>query len=194
MLYQSKYKQNGPSAFVFVSLSRNEHSSRCPLRTIPAAHGKRLFICHLNQTKMFVQMDIQVHRRGMLIYNRSLLVEMVCKLFYWKLVFCYNACCTFLMPRGAWNIQRQLLTHLYPGQFRVANSPLPQMHGFGLWKGARVTREDSTFKTLWSTGNYNPSCWEDKSSDIVHMSSQQIYYVLYSVNSIQITPFSSVIC
>lgn len=67
--------------FVFVSLSRNENSSRCPLRTIPAAHGKQLFICHLNQTKMFVEMDIQVHRKGMLIHNRSLLVDMVCKLF-----------------------------------------------------------------------------------------------------------------
>ncbi|XP_003966434.1 erythropoietin receptor [Takifugu rubripes] len=56
---------------------QNENSSRCPLRSIPAAHGKRLFICHLNQPKMFVQMDMQVHRKGMLIYNRSLLVEMV---------------------------------------------------------------------------------------------------------------------
>lgn len=69
-----------PSVFVSVSLCRNENSSRCPLRTIPTAHGKQLFICHLNRTKMFVQMDIQVHRKGMLIHNRSLLVEMVCKL------------------------------------------------------------------------------------------------------------------
>lgn len=74
-----------PSEFVFVSLIRNENSSRCPLRIIPAADSKRLFICHLNQIKLFVQMDIQVHREGMLIHNRSLFVETVCKLFCCKL-------------------------------------------------------------------------------------------------------------
>lgn len=136
-----------PSAFVFVSLRRNENSSRCPLRSIPAAHGKRLFICHLNQPKMFVQMDMEVHRKGMLIYNRSLLVEMVCKFFYCKL--CYNVC---REVHGTYK-DKQPLTHLYPGQFRAANMPLPHMRGFGLWKGARVNRENSTFKTLWSPGN-----------------------------------------
>ncbi|XP_037649156.1 erythropoietin receptor [Sebastes umbrosus] len=55
----------------------NENSSRCPLRALPAADGKRLYVCHLNQTKMFVQMDIRVHREEMLIHNRSLLIELV---------------------------------------------------------------------------------------------------------------------
>ncbi|XP_040012964.1 erythropoietin receptor [Xiphias gladius] len=56
---------------------QNENSSRCPLKALPAAGGKRLFICHLNRTQMFVQMDIQVHREGRLIHNRSLLIELV---------------------------------------------------------------------------------------------------------------------
>ncbi|XP_042360999.1 erythropoietin receptor [Plectropomus leopardus] len=56
---------------------QNENSSRCPLRVVPAAGGKRLFVCHLNQTQMFVQMDIQVHREGTLIHERSLLIELV---------------------------------------------------------------------------------------------------------------------
>lgn len=98
-----------PSEFVFVSLIRNENSSRCPLRTIPAADSKRLFICHLSRIKMFVQMDIQVHREGMLIHNRSLLVEMVCKLFCCKL--CYGICCTFLIPvRGVHGTSKRQTT------------------------------------------------------------------------------------
>ncbi|AWP18441.1 putative erythropoietin receptor [Scophthalmus maximus] len=56
---------------------QNERSSSCPLRTLPAADGKMLFICHLNQTQMFVQMDIQVRRAGRLIHNRSLLIELL---------------------------------------------------------------------------------------------------------------------
>lgn len=60
-------------------LSRNENSSRCPLRAVPTAGGKMLFVCHLNRIQMFVQMDIQVHREGILIHNRSLLIELVCK-------------------------------------------------------------------------------------------------------------------
>lgn len=60
-------------------LSRNENSSRCPLSAVPAAGGKMLIVCHLNRIQMFVQMDIQVHREGILIHNRSLLIELVCK-------------------------------------------------------------------------------------------------------------------
>uniref|UniRef100_A0A8C4GN12 Erythropoietin receptor n=1 Tax=Dicentrarchus labrax TaxID=13489 RepID=A0A8C4GN12_DICLA len=63
--------------YSFTYTYQNENSSRCPLRTVPAAGGKRLFICHLNRTQMFVQMDIQVHREGVLIHNRSLLIELV---------------------------------------------------------------------------------------------------------------------
>lgn len=59
--------------------SRKENSSRCPLRVLRAAGGKRLFICHLNRTQMFVQMDIRVDRDGTQIHSRSLLVELVCK-------------------------------------------------------------------------------------------------------------------
>lgn len=63
--------------YTFTYTYQNENSSRCPLRVLPAADGKRLFICHLNRIQMFVQMDIEVHREGMLIHNRSLLVELV---------------------------------------------------------------------------------------------------------------------
>ncbi|XP_054616488.1 erythropoietin receptor [Dunckerocampus dactyliophorus] len=56
---------------------QNENSSRCPLTVHRAHGGKRLLVCHLNRTQMFVQMDIQVHRETKLIHNRSLLVELV---------------------------------------------------------------------------------------------------------------------
>lgn len=63
--------------YSFTYTYQNENSSRCPLRALSAAGGKRLFVCHLNRTQMFVQMDIQVHREGALIHNRSLLIELV---------------------------------------------------------------------------------------------------------------------
>ncbi|XP_044036290.1 erythropoietin receptor isoform X2 [Siniperca chuatsi] len=63
--------------YSFTYTYQNENSSKCPLRVLPAAGGKRLFICHLNRTQMFVQMDIQVHREGILIHNRSLLIELL---------------------------------------------------------------------------------------------------------------------
>uniref|UniRef100_A0A3P8TQ46 Erythropoietin receptor n=1 Tax=Amphiprion percula TaxID=161767 RepID=A0A3P8TQ46_AMPPE len=63
--------------YSFTYTYQNENSSRCPLRVVPAAGGKRLFVCHLNRTQMFVEMDVQVHREGMLIHNRSLFVELV---------------------------------------------------------------------------------------------------------------------
>ncbi|CAJ1075394.1 erythropoietin receptor [Xyrichtys novacula] len=63
--------------YSFTYTYQNEKSNRCPLRTLRAVGGKRLFVCHLNRTQMFVQMDIQVHREEMLIFNRSLLVELV---------------------------------------------------------------------------------------------------------------------
>ncbi|XP_041812605.1 erythropoietin receptor [Chelmon rostratus] len=63
--------------YSFTYTYQNENSSRCPLRALPAAGGKKLFICHLNRTQMFVQMDIKVHRGGILIHNRSLLIELL---------------------------------------------------------------------------------------------------------------------
>ncbi|XP_028310892.1 erythropoietin receptor isoform X2 [Gouania willdenowi] len=63
--------------YSFTYTYQGEKSNTCPLKVLPAAGGKRLFICHLNRTKMFVQMDIQVRRDGELIYNRSLLIELV---------------------------------------------------------------------------------------------------------------------
>ncbi|XP_034567966.1 erythropoietin receptor [Notolabrus celidotus] len=63
--------------YSFTYAYQKESSNRCPLRALHAAGGKMLFICHLNQTQMFVQMDIQVSREETLIYNRSLLVDLV---------------------------------------------------------------------------------------------------------------------
>ncbi|XP_041673273.1 erythropoietin receptor [Cheilinus undulatus] len=63
--------------YTFTYTYQKENSNRCPLRALHAAGGKTLFMCHLNRTQMFVQMDIQVHREGTLIHNRSLLVELV---------------------------------------------------------------------------------------------------------------------
>ncbi|XP_069005923.1 erythropoietin receptor [Embiotoca jacksoni] len=63
--------------YSFTYTYQNENSSRCPLSVVPAAGGKRLFVCHLNRIQMFVQMDIQVHREKTLIHNRSLFIEFV---------------------------------------------------------------------------------------------------------------------
>nr|XP_046272603.1 erythropoietin receptor isoform X2 [Scatophagus argus] len=63
--------------YSFTYSYQNENSSRCPLRALPVVDGKRLFACHLNKTQLFVQMDIQIHREGIQIHNRSLLIELV---------------------------------------------------------------------------------------------------------------------
>ncbi|KAK0143672.1 Erythropoietin receptor [Merluccius polli] len=63
--------------YSFTYAYQQENSSRCPLRTQRAPHGKRRFICHLNRTQMFVQMDINVRRDGLMIHNRSLLIDLV---------------------------------------------------------------------------------------------------------------------
>ncbi|XP_076006245.1 erythropoietin receptor [Genypterus blacodes] len=55
----------------------SRESSSCPLKSFPAAGNKRLFVCHLNNPQMFVPMNINVHRDGKLILNRSLLVELL---------------------------------------------------------------------------------------------------------------------
>ncbi|KAM6914738.1 erythropoietin receptor [Lycodopsis pacificus] len=63
--------------YSFTYSYQNENSNRCPLRALPLAGGKRLFVCHLNQPQMFVQMDLRVHREGTLIHHRSLFIELV---------------------------------------------------------------------------------------------------------------------
>lgn len=63
----------------YSSPNRNENSSKCPLRVLPAPGGKLLFVCHLDKTQMFVGMEIQVHRDQTLIHKRSLLIELVCE-------------------------------------------------------------------------------------------------------------------
>lgn len=63
--------------YSFTYTYKNENSSRCPLRVVPAPNGKVLFVCHLNKTRMFVEMEIQVRREEMLIHNRTLLIDRV---------------------------------------------------------------------------------------------------------------------
>ncbi|CAG5897370.1 unnamed protein product [Menidia menidia] len=43
--------------YAFTYNYQNENSSTCPLRVLPAAGGKKLFVCHLNRIQMFVQME-----------------------------------------------------------------------------------------------------------------------------------------
>lgn len=62
--------------YTFTYTYQNERSSRCPLKVLHLARSKRLYVCHLNQTQMFVQMHIQVNREGRPIHNRSLLIEL----------------------------------------------------------------------------------------------------------------------
>lgn len=54
---------------------RNATQVECPLKTFHLTSGKKLYVCRLNKTKMFVQMDIQVNREGRLIHNRSLQIQ-----------------------------------------------------------------------------------------------------------------------
>ncbi|KAM4535080.1 erythropoietin receptor [Fundulus diaphanus] len=63
--------------YSFTYAYQNEKNSTCPLEVLPAAGGKRLFVCHLNRVQMFVQLDVQVQREGVQIYNRSLLIELL---------------------------------------------------------------------------------------------------------------------
>ncbi|KAK9535615.1 hypothetical protein VZT92_007987 [Zoarces viviparus] len=63
--------------YSFTYSYQQENSSRCPLRALPLAGGKRLFVCHLTQTQLFVQMDLEVHREERLIHHRSLFIELL---------------------------------------------------------------------------------------------------------------------
>uniref|UniRef100_A0A7N8YDD2 Erythropoietin receptor n=1 Tax=Mastacembelus armatus TaxID=205130 RepID=A0A7N8YDD2_9TELE len=63
--------------YSFTYTYQNENSNSCPLTVLPAAGGKRLFVCYFNRTQQFVQMDIRIHRDGRLIHNRSLLIELL---------------------------------------------------------------------------------------------------------------------
>ncbi|CAL8274065.1 unnamed protein product [Lota lota] len=62
--------------YSFTYTYQQQNSSQCPLRMHRVADGKRLFVCTLNSTQMFVQMDIKVQRDGVMIHNRSLLIEL----------------------------------------------------------------------------------------------------------------------
>ncbi|XP_068193193.1 erythropoietin receptor isoform X3 [Antennarius striatus] len=74
--WEEDEEKAGPvDQYSFTYTYQLENSSSCPLRVLPAAKGKSLFSCHLNQIKEFVDMDIQVHREGILIHNRSLYIE-----------------------------------------------------------------------------------------------------------------------
>ncbi|KAM6957883.1 erythropoietin receptor [Aplochiton taeniatus] len=65
--------------YSFTYAYQKEDSNRCLLRTFPVAGNRRLYVCQLHQTQMFVPLDIQVHRDDLLLYNRSLLIELVCE-------------------------------------------------------------------------------------------------------------------
>uniref|UniRef100_A0A3Q3Q0X1 Erythropoietin receptor n=1 Tax=Monopterus albus TaxID=43700 RepID=A0A3Q3Q0X1_MONAL len=76
--WEEDEERAGPvDQYTFTYTYQNENSSSCPLIVLPAAGGKRRFVCHLDRTQLFVQMDIEVHREGRLIHNRSLHIELV---------------------------------------------------------------------------------------------------------------------
>lgn len=62
--------------YSFIYKYKNERSSKCPLKAFHLTNGKKLYVCRLNQTQMFVQMDIQVNREGRPIHNRSLQIDL----------------------------------------------------------------------------------------------------------------------
>lgn len=62
--------------YSFLYTYQNERSSKCPLKAVHLTSGKKLYVCHLNQTQMFVPMDIEVNREGRPIHNRSLQIEL----------------------------------------------------------------------------------------------------------------------
>ncbi|CAK6960269.1 erythropoietin receptor [Scomber scombrus] len=74
---ENEEKAGSVDQYSFTYKYQNENSSKCPLRTLHTAGGKRLYICHLNRIQMFVEMDIQVHREAILIHNRRVLVELL---------------------------------------------------------------------------------------------------------------------
>ncbi|XP_068434896.1 erythropoietin receptor [Clinocottus analis] len=63
--------------YSFTYTYQEENASSCPLRALPAAGGKTLFVCHMDRLQMFIQMDVRVHRKGVLIHSRSLLIELL---------------------------------------------------------------------------------------------------------------------
>ncbi|XP_056262895.1 erythropoietin receptor [Pseudoliparis swirei] len=63
--------------YSFTYTYQNENASSCPLSALPAAGGKRLFVCRLDRPQMFVQMDVRVRREETLIHSRSLFIELV---------------------------------------------------------------------------------------------------------------------
>lgn len=54
---------------------QDDRRKTCPLKVFHLTNGKKLYVCHLNKTQMFVEMDIQVNRTGRLLHNRSLQIE-----------------------------------------------------------------------------------------------------------------------
>ncbi|XP_069380625.1 erythropoietin receptor [Paralichthys olivaceus] len=74
---EDEEKAGSVDQYSFTYTYQNEDSQRCPLRVVPAADGKTLFVCSLDETQLFVQMDIQVHRETKLIHDRILFIELV---------------------------------------------------------------------------------------------------------------------
>ncbi|XP_010873264.2 erythropoietin receptor [Esox lucius] len=62
--------------YSFIYTYQNENSSECNVTALPAAGGRILYFCRLSQTQLFVPLDIQVFRDGLLIHNRRLHIEL----------------------------------------------------------------------------------------------------------------------
>ncbi|KAK7940178.1 hypothetical protein WMY93_003504 [Mugilogobius chulae] len=73
--WEKDKKASSVDQYSFLYKYQNERSSKCPLKTLHLTSGRKLYVCHLNQTLMFEQMDIQVNYNGSTIHNRSLLID-----------------------------------------------------------------------------------------------------------------------
>uniref|UniRef100_A0A8C6TKD1 Erythropoietin receptor n=1 Tax=Neogobius melanostomus TaxID=47308 RepID=A0A8C6TKD1_9GOBI len=74
--WEDEERTSSVDQYSFIYTYKNERSSKCPLKAFHLTSGKKLYVCRLNQTQMFVQMDIQVKREGRPIHNRSLQIEL----------------------------------------------------------------------------------------------------------------------
>ncbi|XP_017291147.1 erythropoietin receptor [Kryptolebias marmoratus] len=74
---EDEEKAGSLDQYSFTYAYQKENSSTCRLRAVQVVGGKRLFVCRLERIQMFVQLDVQVHREGVQLYNRSLFVDLV---------------------------------------------------------------------------------------------------------------------
>uniref|UniRef100_A0AAV2KGA3 Fibronectin type-III domain-containing protein n=1 Tax=Knipowitschia caucasica TaxID=637954 RepID=A0AAV2KGA3_KNICA len=74
--WEEREEARSVEQYSFKYTYQNERSRVCPLKTLHLTSARKMYVCQLNKTQMFVQMDIQVNRDGRPFHNRSLLIEL----------------------------------------------------------------------------------------------------------------------